>query len=188
MTLQVQVFTMLAMILSGIYVGVVRETYNRFKHHWHKYAFLTMMAEVLFWLTQTVLLFYVLYRVNNGELRVYLFFALLLGFSIYRALLQFLYREMLELFVRAIKSLIIDPIIWIVRVCVSVVLSLYRMLKAVVLFLIGLLMSCIKVLFRLLRWLIPKKVYINITRFASFCSTIVSNLKKWLIKLMKYWR
>src|SRR5699024_8882996 len=54
--------------------------------YWKNKWFINYVMEICFWLTQTFLLFYVLFRINGGELRVYVFLACLLGFAMYQAL------------------------------------------------------------------------------------------------------
>src|SRR5690625_6330308 len=82
MTLHVQVITMGSMILSGIYLGIVLETYRRFSVWWRNITFLKYLFEICFWLSQTVILFFILFKVNNVEFRFYILFAFLLGLTL----------------------------------------------------------------------------------------------------------
>src|SRR5699024_4293439 len=96
MTLHVQLLTMIFMVLSGLYLGMALETFRRFSPLWRKNKFLVYFLEICFWLVQTLIIFYVLYRVNAGELRLYIFVACLLGFATYQALIASLYKRLLE--------------------------------------------------------------------------------------------
>src|SRR5690625_5859173 len=75
MTLNVQFLTMLFMVVSGFYLGIALETFRRFSPLWRHRPVLVYIFEVSFWLIQTFIIFYVLYKVNAGELRVYIFLA-----------------------------------------------------------------------------------------------------------------
>src|SRR5690625_1289933 len=86
MTLSTQFITMLAMTSGGFYLGVVLDTFRRFASSWKNRIIFSYVMETSFWLTQVIILFYVLFRVNGGELRLYIFLACLLGFTIYQVL------------------------------------------------------------------------------------------------------
>src|SRR5690625_46206 len=96
MSLDIQVKSMLAMILAGFYVGVAYETFRYFLPMWQKRIILNYLLVILFWMLQTVIVFYLLYIINMGELRFYLFIAFLLGVSIYQGIFAPLYQRLLQ--------------------------------------------------------------------------------------------
>src|SRR5690625_2595285 len=100
MTLQVQFLTMISMIIGGFYLGMARDTFRRFSSYWSQRKFLRYFFEVSFWMIQAFLMFYILYRVNAGELRAYIFIACMLGFSIYQVVFAVLYKKILEIIIR----------------------------------------------------------------------------------------
>lgn len=123
------------MILSGFYLGVIQETFRRFTVYWKGRLFLTYFLEILFWMTQAGILFYILYQVNQGELRVYIILACFLGFSVYQALVKPAYKKLLEYVIQVFKTiyrgieklinlLFISPLRWIF-------LTFYRMIKTI---------------------------------------------------------
>src|SRR5699024_10705027 len=110
MTLNVQFLTMLFMVVSGFYLGIALETFRRFSPLWRHRPVLVYIFVVGFWCV----------------LRLYLFFACLLGFSIYQALAAPLYRVVLEHIIRLLTAiaralkrlchiLILSPVGWLVR-------------------------------------------------------------------------
>ncbi|MCA0170812.1 spore cortex biosynthesis protein YabQ [Bacillus sp. RAR_GA_16] len=96
MTLSVQFYTMVAMVAMGVWLGIAMDTYSRFLHPNRKKNVWLYANDVIFWLLQGLLIFYVLYLVNEGAIRFYVFLAILCGYSAYRALFQPLYRRLLE--------------------------------------------------------------------------------------------
>src|SRR5699024_2545129 len=102
MTLDVQFMTMIAMALCGIYLGIAQETFRRFTPHWKSNRFLAYFMEITFWLSQVMIIFYILFRVNSGELRMYVFLALLLGVSAYQVFVAAIYKRVLEMIIRII--------------------------------------------------------------------------------------
>lgn len=96
MTLNTQFLTIVSMIFGGFYLGLAYDTYRRLMQRWQNRTFLMYMLEMAFWLSQTAGLFYILFQMNNGELRIYVFLACALGFAMYQALLAPLYQQILE--------------------------------------------------------------------------------------------
>src|SRR5699024_5466057 len=177
MTLHTQFMTMGAMVLGGMYLGLVNETFRRFTPLWQRSVFLRYSLEILFWLGQTCLLYYLLHMIIYGELRFYLFIALYFGFSIYMALLEKIYTRILDFIIKLIKylfnifyKLCIFPIIFLIKMLVKIlfyILSMiYRTLRLLALYVIIL----------PLRWLLPKKIINFISKIGSACSTMVNTL------------
>src|SRR5690625_5418826 len=108
MSLDIQVKSMLAMILAGFYVGVAYETFRYFLPMWQKRIILNYLLVILFWMLQTVIVFYLLYIINMGELRFYLFIAFLLGVSIYQVIFIPLYQRLLLRINKSRKQILIS--------------------------------------------------------------------------------
>ncbi len=61
MTLSVQFTTMFAMVLSGLYLGMIRDTYLYFTKYWKENTIFAYVMEISFWLSQTFILYSVLF-------------------------------------------------------------------------------------------------------------------------------
>ena len=96
MTLTIQFYTLLAMIGMGSGFGAALDTYSRFLNRSERKRWIVFIHDFLFWIIQGLLIFYVLFLVNEGEFRLYLFLALLCGFSAYQALFKGFYQRLLE--------------------------------------------------------------------------------------------
>lgn len=176
------------MVVGGMYLGFANETYRRLIGRRNISTVFVYFFEVSFWLLQTAILFYVLYRVNFGEIRFYIFLAILLGFSIYVVMFQSLYRRILEiiietikqityLIIRTIDTLIIAPIKWLISLFVTVVTYTLYLLFKIVLFLLRVIFYPIKLVIKLLEKLLPEKVLKNVTKTLEICSTILYKFK-----------
>jgi len=100
MSLSVQFYTMLAMIGMGSYFGAALDTYSRLFNRSKRNVIVRGINDILFWIVHAFLTFYILYLVNNGEIRFYIFLALLCGFAFYQSLLKIFYNWLLEWFIR----------------------------------------------------------------------------------------
>jgi spore cortex biosynthesis protein YabQ len=158
MTLSTQFYTMLSMIGMGALFGATLDTYNRFLNRSERKRWLVFLNDIMFWVLQALSIFYILFVVNFGEIRIYIFVALLCGFAGYQALIKQLYLAFLErviLFfislykfgVKMVKKLIYSPIKWIIVLLITMVLSVGKGLISVIIFLL-------KVILKVLQWAI----------------------------------
>jgi len=96
MTLSEQFATMLAMTAMGGWIGLALSTYQRLIRPEKKWKWMILCVDVLFWVVQSLLIFYVLLVVNQGEIRFYILLALICGFATYKALLEGIYERCLD--------------------------------------------------------------------------------------------
>lgn len=181
--LSVQLTTMATMILSGIYLGAVHDTFKRMAWHWKHRTIFKYVMEISFWLLQTFIIYYVLFLANYGEVRIYIFLACLLGYAMYQALLAKLYRYVLELLIKffkatyrfiyhVVRTLIYIPILFLVRSLIACTLFLLQIISTVIRF-------CLKVVLYPLIWLgkmiyklLPEKIKKIFPKFAGVYSKI----------------
>ncbi|MFC0559595.1 spore cortex biosynthesis protein YabQ [Halalkalibacter alkalisediminis] len=149
MTLTVQLYTMLSMAAMGIYLGAAIDTYGRFTRKRPSFNWLVACNDVLFWLVQALVVFYVLLQANNGEIRFYIFLALVCGFAAYRALFQTFYQRVLEIMItriiqtyrltiKLITILLINPVKYLLKVLYSLCIMVLTACLTVLLFLLNL--------------------------------------------------
>lgn len=107
MNLSVQFTTMAAMAVMGIWIGLSVDTYGRFfyrggRRRWNP---LQIAGDLLFWVVQGLLVFLVLLNINEGDVRIYIFLALLCGYAAYKSLFQSFYRSLLEGLINVVRFL-----------------------------------------------------------------------------------
>lgn len=189
MTLDVQFQTMLVMTLGGFYLGISLDTFRRFSYFWHNRIVWKYMCECLFWLLQTFILFYVLYIVNAGELRFYIFVACLFGFSIYQALFASIYKKWLEkclsicrvvvcFLLRFIKTIFIQPIKWVCSIVLSVLLFFLRLGISIISFFLRPVVKWLIALLNGVYQYIPTPFQRILYKIARFYSIIKNTLKR----------
>ncbi|WLD93472.1 spore cortex biosynthesis protein YabQ [Alkalihalobacillus sp. AL-G] len=196
MTLTVQFYTILAMIGSGIWLGATLDTYHRFHPRGKRWNWLRFINDILFWVLQALIIFYVLLQVNRGEVRVIIFLALLCGFACYQGLLQSLYKRLLERIIkitigiirlirRTFTILVYNPAKVILNLLVGFSKMIGRLLLSVLLFITGILIYPLKLIGRLLLRLIPKKIWTNLKGVAGIIRKSTNTVKSWIGKLRR---
>ncbi|RIW29859.1 spore cortex biosynthesis protein YabQ [Bacillus salacetis] len=205
MTLSIQFYTMLAMVGMGSVFGATLDTYNRFLNRKIRKRWLVFLNDILFWILQALFIFYILFSVNFGEVRFYIFVALLCGFTGYQALLKDLYKKLLEktiqgcvsfynFLVRMLKNLVYSPIKWMVLLLVTILLGFGKGIWSVFGFLIKAIIAILKIVFTPFFWvvkLISRLIPKNLKKFVEklynkfagylfpFVKVIKTKLKKW---------
>ncbi len=149
---------MLSMAAMGIYIGAAIDTYGRFTRKRPSFNWLVACNDVLFWLVQALVVFYVLLQANNGEIRLYIFLALVCGFAAYRGLFQTFYQNLLErvitiiiqtyrMTIKLITILLINPIKYLLKVLYSLCIMVLTACLTVLVFLLNL-------IWKPLRWML----------------------------------
>ncbi|MGG0185998.1 spore cortex biosynthesis protein YabQ [Bacillus rhizoplanae] len=139
MSLTIQLYTMLSMIGMGASLGAALDTYHRFLKRGERKRWLVFIYDILFWIVQALFVFYVLLLVNEAELRMYIFLALLCGFAAYQSLLKSLYMKVLNFLihifvqtfyfcVRVFQLFIVKPITVLIHLIIALALFLFRLL------------------------------------------------------------
>ena len=107
MSLDTQFITLISMIGMGISFGAAFDTYNHFLVRGKRKLWFVFLNDILFWCTQALLIFYVLYESNYGEWRFYILLALLCGYSAYQALFKNLYKKFLKMAINWIHQILL---------------------------------------------------------------------------------
>lgn len=206
MTLTTQFITMLAMIGMGSYFGLSLDTYNRFLQRSKRKSWFVFCNDILFWLLQGLSIFYVLFQVNQGELRFYIFLALLCGFAAYQSLLKKLYLHLLEFviglsmriyrfFVKIFQVMVYKPIYTLVLTLISLIIMLGKGLLALVRGIFKVLLFFLKILFKPVEWLglllwniLPKGVKKILEKIYNNGAGNFYRVKNTFIKLISRWK
>lgn len=184
MTLSTQFLTMAAMIGMGGYFGASLDTYNRFLKRERRKKWIVFINDVLFWIFQGLSIFYVLFTINNGELRFYIFLALLCGFAAYQSLLKNIYLRLLEIVIKiCVKIYQILAKLFTILVYKPIKFSLYLMLTIVLSLGKGLL-TLVKIVIRILSWIIRRILLFPIVWVGKICWNLLSIRMKKNIKII----
>lgn len=204
MSLTTQFYTMLAMIAMGSIFGASLDTYNRFLQRGKRKKWIVFINDVMFWLIQGLAIFYILFLVNYGEIRFYIFVALVCGFAAYQALMKNIYVKLLEAMISAViaiyqflvrlfMALIFNPIKWIALAVIMVSITLGKVLLSLVKMIGKMLLWVLKVVFYPIKWigrllwkLIPASFKKSVEKIFHGLAGILKNAKNKVIYVWKY--
>ncbi|MBM7606559.1 spore cortex biosynthesis protein YabQ [Metabacillus crassostreae] len=157
MSLTTQFYTMLAMFGMGSWVGAALDTYGRFLKRPLRARWVVFINDFLFWIVQGLILFYLLLLVNEGELRVYIFLAVLCGYAAYQSLLKTIYLRILDrliqtsisiysLVINIGQAIIIKPIVLLFQVTITILLGILKFLWSLTKWAFQILYSFVKII------------------------------------------
>ncbi|HLO10639.1 MAG TPA: spore cortex biosynthesis protein YabQ [Pseudoneobacillus sp.] len=206
MTLSTQFLTMISMVGMGVLFGTSLDTYQRFLNRPKRKRWFVFINDLLFWLSQGLSIFYTLFLVNKGEIRFYIFLALLCGFAAYQSLFKRLYLSLLELLIRICIStyrfgektfllLIWKPILWIIGVIISLFFALCKGSLALIRLIYRVLIWILKLLIKPIFWimlifwkLVPKKVKNFVEKIYNKNAGIFSSVKNYFLRWFQRWK
>ncbi|WP_274365910.1 spore cortex biosynthesis protein YabQ [Paenibacillus thermotolerans] len=159
MTLDTQLLTLAAMALSGAGLGLLFDTYRVVSGEFRFPRWLIPPLDLLYWFAGTLAVFRILYESNGGEVRMYVFLALLIGVSFYFGLLSGLVVRLIRTIIRfCLKTvrfalwlgniMFIKPIMWLYRASIVIL----GFLAALSIFLSKLMLQLAYPFWRFLTW------------------------------------
>ena len=206
MTLSTQFITLLSMIGMGSLFGAMFDTYQRFLNRPKRKQWIVFFNDLLFWMIQAVIIFYTLFLVNNGELRFYIFLALVCGFAAYQSLFKGIYLHLLEVSIKttvavirfikkAFHLLIYKPILGLIQLIIIIIISIGRGLLTLVRFMGKVLLFILKIIFvpfqkiMLIFWkLLPKGLKKSVEKLYNKTAGNFHKIRNYISKLFNRWK
>jgi len=78
-----QLLSLIMFIVTGIIIGVLFDIFRIIRKSFKTNDIITCIEDALFWILSGFLLLFVIFKFNNGEIRLYSFVGLFIGFFIY---------------------------------------------------------------------------------------------------------
>ena len=206
MTLSTQFLTMLSMIGMGSLFGAMFDTYQRFLNRPKQKAWIVFINDILFWVIQALIIFYTLFVVNSGELRFYIFIALLCGFAAYQALFKAIYLRLLEMgiqsviaiykfIIKMLQILIYKPVIGLIQLLIMIILALGRGLITLVKFVFKIVLFILKIILvplqkiMMLFWkLLPKGIKKTVDKLYNKTAGNLKGIRNYINKWLDKWK
>ncbi|MEH6946479.1 spore cortex biosynthesis protein YabQ [Bacillus sp. JJ634] len=206
MTLTTQFYTLLVMVGMGSFFGAALDTYSRFLKRAERKRWIVFIHDVLFWVIQGLLIFYVLFLVNEGEFRFYLFLALLCGFSAYQALFKNIYQRGLEMLItiviklyeftlKAFHYLLFLPIKWIAVTIFTLCIGIFKLVFVCIKWLGKFILLILRIIFKPLQWILiklwemlPDTVTKKVVKFYKKLTGILMKCKNVIKTFFNRWR
>ncbi|MBL0389118.1 hypothetical protein JJB07_21215 [Tumebacillus sp. ITR2] len=158
MSLWTQYLTVFAMSTSGAVLGAAYDVYRTVLKEWKYLRFLGPILDFAFWIFALLLVLWAIHWANDGDVRLYVFLVMLIGFGLYRLLLRKLVvgstvgviktiTYILQVIGRFLFLTVITPLLWLWSLVLAVVRGIDRlasMLEKVILWPFGPLLTLLE--------------------------------------------
>ncbi|CAM3692921.1 spore cortex biosynthesis protein YabQ [Marinicrinis lubricantis] len=160
MSLHTQLATLLTMLISGQVLGAVFDMYRVISVQLHFRRWLIPILDLCYWIAATLFVFRMLYVSNHGEVRIYVFIALIIGVWAYYGLLSDtvikytkvwirLVRRLIQLLIRTFEWVVIRPIRMLYRLCVII----FGIMTTVAVFIGKIVLQLLYPIWKILKWM-----------------------------------
>lgn len=78
-----QAYLSIVFIINGIVIGLLFDFFRILRRTFKTKDIITYIQDILFWILTGFILLYSIFRFNNGEIRLFMFLAIIIGISIY---------------------------------------------------------------------------------------------------------
>ncbi|MDF0727823.1 spore cortex biosynthesis protein YabQ [Cytobacillus sp. S13-E01] len=206
MSLTTQFYTMIAMIGMGSWLGAALDTYGRFLKRPKRAQWFVFINDILFWVLQGLIIFYTLLSVNEGELRVYVFLALLCGYAAYQSLFRTGYLRLLDVLISGVIStyrfiaktiylLIVRPLQLLIQFLIVLALGGFNLLTALSKILYNILLVLLKIILSPIHWigvllwkLVPRNLKKLLVKYFYNYAGILRKIKNIKYVIIKWWK
>lgn len=185
MTIEIQFASFFSMIVTGFYLGCMFDTNERIARAIKGHLIFNFICQFIFWLIQSVLIFYGLVRVNGGQVRLYFVIAIILGYWLYFFWFRRVYQLILEkiiwliqavflTFLKIANLLLIKPVKFVFQAFLTVV----NLAIMIVMKLLSFLLLILSWLFRPIFLIIPKNMRKYLVSLPQLYSKIIDTFGK----------
>ena len=118
-----QLKTFVVFIVDGLLIGIGFDFFRILRKSFNTSDFVTYIEDVLFWIISGIILVYSIFIFNNGNIRIYMFLAILIGICIYillfsKTIISICIRiiSIIKIFVIKLKNIIYYPFNFILNI------------------------------------------------------------------------
>ena len=194
------------MIGMGSVFGAMFDTYQRFLNRSKRKQWIVFINDLLFWIIQALLIFYTLFMVNDGELRFYIFIALLCGFAAYQSLFKGIYLKLLEVIIQTViatinflkktfRLLIYKPVLGLIQLVIAIIIAFGRGIFTLVKFIFKVVLFILKIIIfpvqkiLLLFWkLLPKGIKKSVEKLYNKTAGNFKEIKNYINTFINKWK
>lgn len=114
-----QAYIFIIFVLNGLIIGILFDIFRVLRKSFKTADNITYLEDFLFWIIAGFILLYSIFKFNNGELRLYIFFGVILGVILYLLGFSKIFITLstkIVLFVKkCIKNIIIKPLLYVIK-------------------------------------------------------------------------
>ena len=121
-----QVYSLLIYVCSGIIIGILFDIFRVLRKTFNTTDLITYIEDLLFWLITGIFIIFVLFKISNGQIRIYNIIGLLLGTIAYILLISKIFINISVKILTFIKKLIYKLLIIPTKFIIKLFKSIFK--------------------------------------------------------------
>ena len=101
-----QAYIFFIFIFNGFLIGLIFDVFRILRKSFKTKDFITYLQDIIFWIISGMIILYSIFKFNNGEIRGYIFIAILLGTILYLILFSKIFIEFNVYIINILKKII----------------------------------------------------------------------------------
>ena len=111
-----QAYLFLIFMVNGIIIGILFDFFRILRKSFKTADLITYIEDILFWILAGIILLYSIFVFNNGEIRLFMFLAVILGTIIYMLIASKYVIKINVTIIKFIKKILLVPINFIAKI------------------------------------------------------------------------
>ena len=111
-----QAYLFLIFMVNGIIIGILFDFFRILRKSFKTADLITYIEDILFWILTGIILLYSIFVFNNGEIRLFMFLAVILGTIIYMLIASKYVIKINVTIIKFIKKILLVPINFIAKI------------------------------------------------------------------------
>ena len=131
-----QAYLFLIFIINGIIIGLLFDFFRILRKSFKTKDIITYIQDVLFWILTGFIILYSTFTFNNGEIRIFMFIAILIGIVFYMTLISTYIIKINVKFINLIKNILqktlnilLTPFKWIYKTSRNILYKPFEFIK-----------------------------------------------------------
>ena len=102
-----QAYLFLVFSLTGIFIGCLFDMFRVLRKLFKTSDLITSIEDIIFWILTGIIILYVVWYFNDGEIRLYMLFGLIIGITIYALTISNIFLKILFNVFNKLKNIIV---------------------------------------------------------------------------------
>lgn len=130
-----QIYIFFIFILNGIIIGLIFDTFRSFRRTFKTSDITTYLEDILFWVISGGITLYLIFHLNNGELRTYIFTGLIMGIITYILFLSKIFMKLSISILLTVKKIILITLYPLKKLILFIIKLIKQIKKYIIIFL-----------------------------------------------------
>ena len=126
-----QAYLFLVFSLTGVIIGLLFDFFRVLRKSFKTSDIITYIEDILFWILTGILILFSIWYFNNGEIRLFMFFGIIIGVMIYMLTLSSIIIKIIYLILDILKK-VMNKLLKVLELPLKAIMSIFRKIYTVI--------------------------------------------------------